>query len=76
MNNNAFLDTQINAKTVVCGRHFKKEDFAWSAGRMRYRRLKEGVVPTVFPWSEDSRPTRENIRDRIRVEETKRHIEK
>lgn len=49
---------------------------AWSAGRMKYRRLKEGAVPTVFSWTEENRPARANVMDRIRVEQAKQQLEK
>ena len=61
---------QINAKkTVVCSRHFKPEDYKWSAGPHNGRRLKKGVIPSVFPWTANAKdkPERFNPMDKVRL---------
>ncbi|XP_071791524.1 uncharacterized protein [Asterias amurensis] len=40
---------EISETGFVCSKHFKKEDFAWSAAGTR-KRLKRGTVPSKFPW--------------------------
>ncbi|XP_052801896.1 histone-lysine N-methyltransferase SETDB1-like isoform X2 [Mya arenaria] len=45
-------DFQISKTTVVCCKHFKTEDYVgWTPSKTR--RLKKGIVPSVFDWSEE-----------------------
>lgn len=56
-----------NKKTVVCSRHFKKDDYKWSAGPLNGKRLKPNAVPTVFTWvGPDETTSRPNPLDRVR----------
>ncbi|KAK3107108.1 hypothetical protein FSP39_007303 [Pinctada imbricata] len=41
---------KISDQTVVCSRHFKKEDFRWTPVR---KTLQKDSVPSVFNWKED-----------------------
>ena len=47
---------QITGDTVVCARHFKKEDYRWTLNR---KCLKPGVVPSVFEWKDDFTPRKQ-----------------
>lgn len=40
--------------TVVCSRHFRKEDFRWTATR---KCLQSNAVPSLFDW-QDCKPSR------------------
>ena len=50
-----FLILQITSSTVVCSKHFKKEDFKWTSVN---KTLKKDAVPSVFDWSEQKTPRR------------------
>ena len=59
--NNTIFYFQINdKKTVVCSRHFLKEDYKWSPGALNGKRLKPGVVPTIFSWIGPEKSSRQN----------------
>ena len=45
---------QISKTTVVCSKHFTKEDYTgWTPLK---RKLKKIAVPTVFQWTDDKAP--------------------
>ena len=47
---------QISDQTVVCSRHFKKENFKWTPVR---KTLHKDVVPSIFNWKQDAVARRE-----------------
>ena len=46
---------QINASTVNCSKHLKKEDFKWTPVN---KTLQKDAVHSVFDWSEQNTPRR------------------
>ena len=61
---------------MVCGRHFRQEDKLWSAGPLRYKRLKEGAVPTIFPWSTEDQLATSDVNDKICANEQAQPLQK
>ena len=50
-----FFIFKITSSTVVCSKHFKKDDYKWTPVN---KTLKKDAVPSVFDWSEEKNPRR------------------
>jgi hypothetical protein len=49
---------QIGSQTVVCSRHFKKDDFKWTPVR---KTLKKESIPSLFVWNSNEKSARREI---------------
>ena len=66
-----FYSPQISKETVVCSRHFKKEDFKFTPVR---KTLINTSVPSVFEWGNAVTARRELIRSEVEVPKKKSKI--
>ncbi|XP_062605329.1 THAP domain-containing protein 1-like [Saccostrea cucullata] len=62
----------ISDQTVVCFRHFKKEDIKWTPVRTT---LKPGSVPSVFSWKADTNSRRPIVKHTLPEKRPKQEFE-
>ncbi|XP_062621199.1 THAP domain-containing protein 2-like [Saccostrea cucullata] len=62
----------ISDQTVVCSRHFKKEDIKWTPVRTT---LKPGSVPSVFSWKADTNSRRPIVKHTLPEKRPKQEFE-